>query len=211
MAKTENGISIPEQVDETAVTIIGDTIIFFTIEHDQDCPNPCTDCDGMGHVRSLSNRHINNIKYEEAKALLEEDQDVVALSYFEHGNSLWMVAGSDRERTPGIEFVWDGVRFAGVWIPDDCVRESYTGQDGLSRRDWMVKQAESCCEVYTEWANGQCYGYRIAGYKLRKDEDTGDNYEEEDDYRFKDELFEDSCWGFIGWDHVIGEATAAAE
>ena len=209
--KAEAKIKIPDEPDKTAITIMGDKIIFVTIEYDADTPNPCTDCDGMGHVRSLSNRHINNIDYDEAKQLLEDDPDVIPLSYFEHGNSVWMVQDSARSHTPGIEFQWDGVRFAGVWIPDDCVRESYTGQDGLTRREWMVKQAESCCETYTQWANGQCFYFRIGAYKLRADEDTGDNYEEEHDYRFRDELAEDSCGGHIGWEWAVQATTEAAE
>jgi hypothetical protein len=212
MARAKAGvkINIPDEADKTAITIIGSKIIFVTIEYDSDCNNPCDD-DGMGSIRSLSNRHINNIDYDEAKQLLEDDPDVIPLSYYEHGNSIWMVAGSARENTPGIEFQWDGTRFAGVWIPDDCCRESYTKQDGLTRREWMAKLAECCCETYTAWANGECYGFRIAAYELRKDEDTGDNYEEEDDYRFKDELEEDSCYGHIGWDYAVQATTEAAE
>jgi hypothetical protein len=209
--KTKAAINVPDQPDKTAVTILGDKIIFVTIEYDSDTPNPCTDCDGMGHVRSLSSRHINHIDYEEAKQLLEDDPDVIPLSYFEHGNCVWMVMNGATSNTPGIEFRWDGVRFAGVWIPDDCVRESYTGQDGLSRRDWMAKQAENCCATYTQWANGECYYFRIGAYKLRTDEDTGDNYEDEDDYRFKDELEEDCCGGFIGWDWALQATQEAAE
>jgi hypothetical protein len=189
-------LNIPDYTG-TASTIIGKHILFVTIQHDQDCSNPIED-DGFGEIRSLSRRHINNIDYDEALELLKTDEDVIPLSYFEHGNSLWMVQNSSAPA--GVEFQWDGVRFAGVWIPDDCVRESYMGQDGLSRRDWMVKQAASACETYTQWANGDCYGYSIEAYKLRKED--GDVYEELEDYRYDTAIYEDSCWGFIGSDYM---------
>jgi hypothetical protein len=194
--------NLPE-FENTEHTIIGNYILFVESAHDQDCGNPCTDVDGMGHIRSLSNRHINNISYEEAEELLKTDPDVIPLSYYEHGNSVWMVSGSARESTPGIEFTWDGTRFAGVWIPDDCVRESYTGQDGLSRRDWMTKQAEICCDEYTKWANGDCWGYDVQVHKVRKSD--GNVFDDFDDYRFDTALFDDSCWGFIGWDYFESE------
>lgn len=200
---TATEVKIPEYARCTPeATIVGDHIVFVTIDYDISPENPCKAWDGFGEIRSLSNRHINRIDRDEAKELLESDEDVVALSYFEHGNSLWMVMNSP---TPaGVEFRWDGVRFAGVWIPDKCVRESYTGQDGLPRRDWMVEQAKSACETYTQWVNGEVYGYNVEIYKLRKDDD-GEPYDLESDYRRENTIFEDSCWGFYGWEHVEQE------
>lgn len=188
-------INLPDTgIKETAYTIIGKHILFVTIEHDPYCENPCTSQDGFGTIRSLSTRHINNISIEEATELLNGDPDVIPLSYFEHGESLWMV--KDEPTPAGVEFRWDGRRFAGVWIPDACVRESYTGQDGLSRRDWMIQQAKSACEEYTDWANGRCYWYAVKLYELRTED--GEPYTDVSDYRLVTPLDEDSCGGFIG-------------
>jgi hypothetical protein len=199
-------VTVPKLPDRdgTKTTIIGNRIVFVTVDHDSDCENPCTSCDGVGTVRSLSRRHINHIEYDEAKGLLEADQDVIPLSYFEHGNCAWFVMNGECSNTPGIEFQWDGVKFAGIWIPDTSVRESYTGQDGLTRRAWMVQQAESACEVYTAWVNGECYGFRVEVYKVRKD-DQGEPFDSADDYRRDTPEHKDSCWGFIGWDHAKDE------
>lgn len=200
----KNKIQIPEW-EGTKHTVIGDRIVFVRVEQDSMRENPCHD-DGMGQIRSLSRKHIDNIDCEYAVELLKNDPDVVALSYFEHGQSLWMVQGSPAPA--GVEFQWDGREFAGVWIPDDCVRESYTGQGGLSRREWMVKQAKSCCDVYTKWANGDCWGYDIQVFKIRKDDD-GEVYDVLDDYRRNKAVDEDSCFGFIGHDHLVEELEAA--
>jgi len=73
-------------------------IFFVTIEHDEDCPNPLEDCDGMGHILSLNRRH-RNFKPEDIERLLaERPDDVVPLSYYEHGLCLWDVQGGARIR-----------------------------------------------------------------------------------------------------------------
>lgn len=193
-------INIPDRPEHTVYTVIGDKIIFVTIEHDQDCENPCTSCDGFGTIRSLSHLHINSISLEDAEELLASDPDVVRLSYFEHGASLWMVMNSPAPA--GVEFRWDGRRFAGIWIPDQCCKDSYTGQDGKAREQWMLEQAASACKEYTEWANGYCYGYTINAYDVIRDDD-GEPMDDENDYRRKTPIFEDSCWGYIGWDCAV--------
>jgi hypothetical protein len=205
----EETVKLPDRADKTTVTFLGDKVLFVRAGYDSDCPNPLTDCDGMGHIYSMNRNHINSKPVEECVSILESDVDAVALSYFEHGNCMWMVAGSSASRTPGVEFQWDGREFAGVWVPDKYCRESFTGQDGLTRREWFVKQAECACEVYTEWVNGECYGYDVRLYNVRKD-DAGKPFDRLADYRRDKELAEDSCWGFIGWEHFVTEMRDAA-
>lgn len=201
-------IEFPDRPDETVSTVVGDYIVFAGIHYDSDTDNPCENWDGFGMIRSLSSRHINNISRTEAEELIAEDKDIVALSYFEHGQSLWFVKNS--EAPAGVEFQWDGTRFAGIWIPDNSVRESYTGQNGLTRHEWMVLQAKQACETYTQWVNGDTYGYQVSAYKVRKDGD-GEVFDQLDDYRRDKEVFEDSCWGFFGWDTVLEEVTGAVK
>lgn len=163
-----------------------DKIIVGYLVQDEDCPNPCEEIDGMGQIRSFSHRHINNIGVSEATDLLESDPDVVPLSYFEHGQCLWDVQGGERiGRCPDMR--WDGTRFAGVWIPDDCCRDEikYVGKNKAKRRLRAVELAEQCCRVYTAWANGDCWGVCV---------DTFDK----DGKKTND----DACWGFIGSEHA---------
>lgn len=148
--------------------------------HDEDCQNPCEDQDGMGHIRSLSDRHINSISMEEAQSLLESDPDVVPLSYFEHGNSIWGVAGS-MDHYPDMR--WDGVKFAGVWVPDKCCRDeiALVGKNKAKRRLRAIELAEQCCKEYTSWCNGDCWGVCVDVFDL-----VGKR------------LSDDACWGYIG-------------
>ena len=155
--------------------------VFGWLELDQDCSNPFQD--GMGMIRSLSHRHINSIDVEEAKELLKTDKMVVPLSYFEHGLSLWDVQGGSRFGScPDKQ--WDGVSFAGVWIPDQCCRDNIkylSHKKHITYKAAAYEMAKQCCETYTEWANGECYGYVV---ELRDENGTV--------------IEEDSCWGYIG-------------
>jgi hypothetical protein len=198
-------IEIPAYDKTETVSVIGKHIVFAKIEPDGDASNP-TDDDGFGTFYSHSTRHINFKHPDETSEILESDPDAVALSYFEHGNSLWMVA--ELPARPGVEFQWDGVRFAGIWVPDQCIRESYSGQDGLTRREWMVKQAKGACETYTQWCNGDVYGYNVEVFDLKLDDD-GEPLDLESDYRRELPVFEDSCWGFYGYDGVTEALTEA--
>jgi hypothetical protein len=199
-------IEVPQPGSESHL-FIGDYILFIRTDYSEGEPNPCEDQDGIGTIRSLNTRHVNSITPDEMNNILNNDEDAVILSYFEHGQSLWFV--KDSTAPAGVEFQWDGVGVAGIWIPDDCVRESYTGQDGLSRRDWMVKQAAAACEAYTQWCNGEVYSYSVELY--RKREEDGYLFDELTDYRFADPVYEDSCCGFYGWDYFEDEVLSTAK
>lgn len=201
-------INLPEY-DKASYVILGSYILFMQIGQDETASNPCED-DGVGMIRSFSRRHFNNIDPNEAVALMESDPDVIPLSYFEHGNCLWMV--KELPTPPGVEFRWDGVKFAGIWIPDESVRESYMGQDGLTRREWMTQQAKSACETYTQWLNGEVYDIHVSVYKVKRGD--GEIYTRPSDYRLDKELFEEP-WigGLYGWDYakeeLVGQVKAA--
>ena len=158
------------------------------IETDSDANNPCEEQDGLGFIHSFSTRHGNYLDPDKAFEMKEADPDVVPLSYFEHGQCMWMIA--DGPTPAGVEFQFDGRRYAGIWVPDDCIRESYRGQDGKSRAEWMRDQADRCCEIYTAWCNGDIYQYTI------EDED-GDVVE--------------SLCGTYYLDHCTAEAKSAAK
>lgn len=186
---------------ELSKTMPDGSIVIAYREPDQDCGNPCKDCDGVGQVRSLSSRHIDNIDVDEAIELLKADPMVVALSYFEHGNCLWDVAGGECfAACPDKQ--WDGVSFAGVWIPDECCRDEIKSRYEQRHGCGPVPQAEAnaaqhqaqgiqaiarvlaaeCCTQYTAWSNGDCWGYIVERYSPEGE--------------FISQV--DSCWGFIG-------------
>lgn len=115
------------------------------------------------------------------------DHDCVPLSYFEHGLCTWGVAGS-LSHYP--DFRWDGAEFAGVWEPDEeCVDDlDLHGAPGTNERVMRAWElAQSSCEVYTKWCNGEVYFYRLEVFDAEGES-----------------LGEDSCAGFYGWEEVEG-------
>lgn len=167
--------------NEPVIKETEDRIIVGYLCQDEDAENPCKHCDGMGQIRSLSNRHIDSIGIDEAEELIESNPFVVPLSYFEHGQSLWDVHGGERIGCcPDMR--WDGVRFAGVWVPDECCMDEInlkkTDEEKASRAREM---AEQCCKTYTSWCNGDCWGVCV------------DVFDKE-----WNKVEDDACWGHIG-------------
>lgn len=199
-------IEMPREAGEWERTVVGDRAVYVLAEYDGDCENPLESCDAMGRIRSLGRRHSNRISPEEFEELTGfdprtgefeggSDRDAVALSYYEHGNHVWFVKG---ETPAGVEYLWDGVRVAGLWQPDEALLAEVKGLRKAARREKMVEFARQACALYTTWGNGECYGYRVAVGPA--DEDDPDGAEEVD-----------SCWGFVGWDSVVEAAREAAE
>ena len=111
----------------------------------------------MGTILSLNRRH-GNFDPAGVEAAIESNPDAVPLSYFEHGLCLWSVAG---ELPAGARCPWDSVAFAGVWLPDAETLESARNYGGRTRQHFMRKRARQACEAYTQWCNGDIYGYEV--------------------------------------------------
>lgn len=190
-------------------TLIQEKLIaFVSFHYDHDPVNPCEDWDGFGEIRSLSLKHINNISIEEVEELIENTADgkeqIIPLSYFEHGNCKWGVKGTMSSMP---DFRWDGVNFAGIWIPDkECIasvdiweKEAKEKGEEFNRNEKFCEMAIGACKTYTAYCNGEVYGYQIELYRLQFDDDL-EPIEDHSDYEELDILWEDSCWGFYGDD-----------
>lgn len=196
MTATKSKINWPSDAQDTAVTILPEHILFIQFRHDERSTNPLDDWDAMGKIYSRNRRHGNF--REDVIELIQENPDAVALKYFEHGNCIWSVG-----RPAGTEgdWQWDGVDHAGVWLPDNELLKEAEGLTGIERRAKMVEWAGQACEVFTQWCNGEVYGYVVQLYRLRKD-DSGEPYELLSDYRREKAFIDESCWNYFGWDSV---------
>jgi hypothetical protein len=166
-----------------------------TVHADADAQNPLEDWDEMGTILSLNRRHAN-FDPDGIDEAIDTNPDAVPLSYHEHGLCLWSVAG---ELPPGAHCPFDSVAFAGLWLPDALTLESARNYGGWTRRQFMRKRARQACDVYTQWCNGDIYGYRVD--RLSACPCCGSEQAEE----------VDSCWGFYGLDYCLSEAHAAVE
>jgi hypothetical protein len=172
----------------------GELIAFWRIDYDDyQHGNPLEEDEAYGHILSLNRRH-DNFNFDGVQAAVEDpESDAVRVSYYEHGQCLWMVQGGPYPA--GVEFQWDGVSFAGVWLPNDVLKKEASGLTGEERRKKMEQWAGEACEVYTQWCNGSIYSYTVKVYRLKAD---GGTHRRE--YRDAELLAEDSCWGHYGMD-----------
>lgn len=160
---------------------------------DADPPNPLEDWSEMGQILSLDRRHAN-FDPEGVASAIADHPDAVKLSYFEHGQCLWSVAGdlpSDCRRP------FDSVPLAGVWLPDADTLESAARYGGRTRRHFMRKRARRACDAYTRWCNGEVYGYAIE--RVTDCTACGGEHAEA----------VDRCGGFFDLDDCRGQARAA--
>jgi hypothetical protein len=164
-----------------------------SIYPDGDTPNPLKDWSEMGTILSLNRRHAS---FDPAgvDAAIESNPDAVPLSYYEHGHCFWSVAG---ELPAAARCPWDSVSFAGVWLPDAETLKSAKPYGGRTRQLFLRKRAHQACEAYTQWCNGDIYGYKVE--RVTTCAHCGEVSTESID----------SCWGFYGLDTCLSEAEAA--
>ena len=164
-----------------------------SIHPDEDAPNPLNNWSEMGTILSLNRRH-HNFDPAGIEAAIETNPDAVRLSYFEHGRCLWSVAG---EQPASCRCPWDAVPFAGLWLPDSEILVSAARYGGRTRRIFMRTRANQACAAYSQWCNGEIYGYtveRMAACPALSVEQA--------------EMI-DACWGIFGRRECLDEARAS--
>lgn len=164
-----------------------------TFYPDSHAANPLEDGDEMGTIVSLNRRHAN-FDPDGVDQAIRHNPDAVPLSDFEHGQCRWSVVG---EPPPGARCPWDSVPFAGVWLPDAATLESARRYEGSARRHFLRQRAREACAVYTQWCNGDIYGYEVA--RLTACPCCGQEQSQ----------VVDACWGFYGLEECRKYAEAA--
>ncbi len=111
----------------------------------------------MGSILSLNRRHCN---FDPAASKMRSRTTPTPSRSPTSSTDccLWAVAG---ELPAGARCPWDSVAFAGVWLPDAETLESARNYGGWTRRHFMRKRARQACEAYTQWCNGDVYGYEV--------------------------------------------------
>ena len=110
------------------------------------------------------------------------DPYTVMLDCYEHGGQVWSVTGS------GPQCLFDTARGAGVWVPDQCLREeldSIKTNEGLdAARTKAVEFARQALGSYNAWLAGDCYGVAVDVFSTEGD-------------RLK-LIDESAVWGYVG-------------
>jgi hypothetical protein len=104
------------------------------------------------------------------------------LDCYEHGGQVWSVTGS------GPQCLFDTARGAGVWVPDQCLREeldSIKTNEGIdAARTKTVEFARQALGSYNAWLAGDCYGVAVDVFSI-----AGDRLNLID---------ESAVWGYVG-------------
>jgi hypothetical protein len=110
------------------------------------------------------------------------DPYTVMLDCYEHGGQVWSVTGS------GPQCLFDTARGAGVWVPDQCLREeldSIKTNEGIdAARTKVVEFARQALGSYNAWLAGDCYGVAVDVFSTEGD-------------RLK-LIDESAVWGYVG-------------
>ena len=125
-------------------------------DSDAECPSEW----GGWKLYSFSRKHINFKHPDEffppnigLRRKLKTGTAFI-LSYFEHGNSFWMLKNSPEwDSCPDKQ--WDGTAVAGMLIYEYNVKEL--------NKTYEARKANAVAfvESYTNWANGNIFGYSI--------------------------------------------------
>jgi hypothetical protein len=110
------------------------------------------------------------------------DPYTVMLDCYEHGGQVWSVTGS------GPQCLFDTARGAGVWVPDQFLREeldSIKTNEGIdAARSKAVEFARQALGSYNAWLAGDCYGVAVDVFSTEGD-------------RLK-RIDESAVWGYVG-------------
>jgi len=170
--------------------------LIINLWHD-DCPDSPNDYDGW-KAYSFSRRHGNNADPLDIGFERNDDYDIVPgedlkakletglaffLDYFEHGQCAWSLASE------GPQCQWDTARGAGILIWEDDADDL-----GPKTVEDRRKDARAFIERFTEWCNGNVYGYTVEAVKKCCECGADKDAEEDVDIELP------SCGGYYGDD-----------
>lgn len=147
-------------MNKTALKLI---VTFWHDEHPQDPREEDWNVYSFNH-RHENYKHPDEFEDDEAFQAKLTNGFAFPLSYYEHGQCVWSLANE------GPRCQWDSVSHAGylVWEQD----EENIGGD----RDAREADARRFVDRFTQWCNGQVYGYTIDAVRpcgsCGKDEDV---------------------------------------
>lgn len=158
-----------------------------TIHYDPDCGSP-REYDNIGTLCLFHRRR--NLPNESGRSV-EDLRESLASPGF---SGVWLPVycyehSGIKLSTEPFSCPWDSGQLGVIFVTWEKLRDEFShilNKDLL--REYAERYLREEVEVFSQWLNGECYGYII------KDEDGSDI---------------DSCWGFIGYAAVKGAAIEA--
>ena len=179
-----NGYTVAIQQDSDAETPRHDSNLgtFWTMERNTNSPDPLT-CRGNA-FQSLADLLNCAGTWESIRKALDKQAVWFPVWKYEHSGVVYAAADSNPFSCP-----WDSGQAGVIFALKADVRKEYSVKrvDAATRaKAEKVLQGE--VETYSQWANGEVYGYTVT-------DEAGEEV--------------DSCWGFIGLDYAREEAKEA--
>lgn len=163
------------------------TIIVGCLKVDQDAQDFFDNDEGAGKLhefRSVDSR-------DEFLASLKKSSLFYLVDKYEHGNVHYSVSGS--QNYPDSR--WDVAHGCAVFVPCEYIQDEYKKSKRKTTvaeaKEKFIKDSNSVLDSYSDFCNGEVYGYSIATY------DKKGNI-----------LNEDECWGFIGHSYANKEKSS---
>lgn len=95
------------------------------------------------------------------------DPYAIMLDCYEHGGQHWSLSGQ------GMQCAFDTARGAGVWVPDEVLREDLDAIALKDGRDAAMAKArefaQQALDVFNAWLLGDCYGIVVEEYRRTTD------------------------------------------
>lgn len=195
---SDNGV-VEDSVD---VTEIGDKIIISCLKYDESPRDYFEDDEGAGEFFEF-----RNVESRDAKAVgLKKDKKLFYLvDKYAHGSVHYSI--SQTHSYPDQR--WDVAHGCAIFIPCDYIQQEYRKAAKKSSESEAAAQyvadSNSILDNYSDWCNGEVYGYSVKVFD-----------------KSGKELEIDECWGFIGREyaetekksiveHYVNKATVEAE
>lgn len=153
------------------------SIIVGCLKVDQSPMDFFEDDDGSGTFKKFSSVDSR----DEFLATLKKSSLFYLVDKYEHGNVHYSI--SNTQNYPDQR--WDVSHGCAVYIPCDYIQDEYKKAKKkmtvAEAKDKFIKDSNSVLDSYSDYCNGEVYGYSVVTY----------------DKQGKS-LSEDECWGFIG-------------
>lgn len=183
---------LEKEKDDTIDKVVGgwpqerlkkEYIYGWTPENDNEDDN-LTDEDVMDLMDEISDRDLEDMPEDVREAvikLIKERFIILSIYMYDHGG----IGLSTSNSNYPFNCPWDSGQVGYIYVSNEKAKQEWSGDDW---REKAIKYLEGEVEVYSQYLNGECYGFVLE--KGHVCEACGhEEYE-----------IVDSCWGFLGYD-----------
>ena len=148
------------------------------LHYDLYSENPFDNSEGNGifyHWKEMGKEELE--KYcellgydiETREKIGKENPDAIKIDKYEHSGISYSVSGE------GMNCRWDTSSAWAVWYPDNVLLDELKGLKGIARRKKCIEYARQACELFNQWANGDCYCIVKETFDKNKEQIEQDN------------------------------------